>query len=267
MRLIKLTLLIFCLASLSGCSGLGTFNPATGRSEFIFIPTDTEVDMGKQMHPQIVKQYPLSTDQVQVSRVQRIGQKLALVSDRQDYAYQFFLLQSKDINAFTIPGGRIYIFSKLEEGLKSDDEIAAVLAHEIGHCAARHTVKKYQAALGYDLVENFIFSQLKVSDFAKQVASMSTSSLMSLVFSSYGRQDEYESDRLGLKYMRLAGYDMQGMVRVLEFLEKGSKDQKIPLILRSHPYLSDRIVAVQKEIDRLNNEKLLGTAGLRLNNP
>lgn len=251
--------LLFALCvGISGCASLGTYNPATGKKEFIFIPTATEVEMGQELHPQITKEYPLSKDQGQVSRLVRIGRRLAQVSDRQDYEYQFFLSESKDVNAFTIPGGRIYVFSTLQEGLKTDDELAAVVAHEIGHCAARHTIKKFQAALGYDVVTRLIFSQVEMSQFVQEVVSLGSSSLMQLVFSAYSRQDEYEADRLGLKYMHLAGYDMEGMVKVLEFLEKESKDPKIPLILRTHPFVSDRINATRQEMARIKAEESPG---------
>ena len=145
---------------LDGCATLGEYNPATGRSELIFIPTDTEVDMGKSIHQQVVSQYGISNDVAQTERVRRIGKSLAKVSDRQDYEYHFYLLNSKEINAFTVPGGNVYFFKGLLDKLDSDDEVAAVLAHEIGHCAARHTIKKYQAALGYNLIGSLIFSQV-----------------------------------------------------------------------------------------------------------
>jgi len=255
-------LCVFCAYFLSGCSSLGTYNPATGRKELIFVPTDMEVDMGNESHASIIKQYPLSTDQAKISRLQRVGRRVAQVSDRQDYQYQFFLLESKDINAFTTPGGRIYILSALQDKLATDDdELAAVLAHEIGHCAARHIVKKFQAALGYDFVSNIIFAQVEMSDFARQVASLSSDSLITLVFSAYSRQDEYEADKLALKYLRLSGYGQQGMLRVLEMLERESQDSKIPLILRTHPYVSDRIKAVRREIDGGNTASPSGMAG------
>lgn len=264
LRIFTLTLLVICLAGLCGCASLGTYNPATGRNEFIFIPTDTEVDMGREMHSKILAEYPLSGDHAQVSRLQRIGKKVAQVSDRQDYEYQFFLVKADDLNAFTVPGGKIYVFSKLAEGFRTDDELAAVLAHEIGHCSARHAIKKIQAAMGYDLVASFIFNQVNMTGFVKEVASMSSNTVTGLVFSAYSRQDEHEADLLGLKYMRLAGYDVQGMLRVLEFLEKQSKDPKIPLILRTHPYVSDRIIQVRKDIEHQSVNQQKGTAGLTL---
>ncbi|HQP11023.1 MAG TPA: M48 family metalloprotease, partial [Candidatus Omnitrophota bacterium] len=129
----------------------------------------------------------------------------------------------------------------------TDDQVASVIAHEMGHCAARHTVKKYQAALGYNLLGGVVLGQVG-GEGARQIASMSSQAVMNLVFSAYGRKDEYESDRLGVKYLRLAGYDPQASVEVLEMLQRESDDPGGLAVLRSHPYLSDRIEVVKKEI-------------------
>jgi predicted Zn-dependent protease len=83
--------------------------------------------------------------------------------------------------------------------------------------------------------------------------SVSSSAVMRLVFSAYGRQDEHESDKLGLKYMDLAGYDLDGMVGSFQVLEKESKGPDVPLILRTHPYISDRIKAVREEIQKIRS--------------
>jgi len=144
-------------------------------------------------------------------------------------------------------GGNIYIYAGLIEKFSTDDQIASVLAHEIGHCAARHTVKKFQAALGYQLIGGILLSQVDDAQ-TKQIAGLSSNAVMSIVFSSYGRKDEYEADRLGVKYMSLAGYDLNGTIEALEIIKKEAKGPDVPLILRSHPHLGDRIVAVKRKI-------------------
>ena len=240
--------------SLSGCASLGTYNPATGRTEFIFISTPEEVSLGRDIHQQLTRQFKASNQTAKAERVRRIGRQLAQVSDRQDYQYRFFLMEKDDVNAFTTPGGHIYLFSGLMDKLATDDQIASVLAHEIGHCAARHTVKKFQAALGYDLIGSIILGQVG-GESAKEIASMSSNTVMNLVFSAYGRQDEYEADRLGIKYLRLAGYDPKASIATLEILQKESEGAEAPLVLRSHPYLSDRIEAVKKEVQSANGQQ------------
>ncbi len=228
--------------------GCATFNTATGRREFIMIPTSMEVDMGRSLHSQIVKEYGLSTKKDLEVRVRQIGQKLAAISDRQDYVYNFYVVEKKEVNAFTIPGGSIYVFSGLLDKIPSDDAIAAVIGHEIGHCAARHTVKKFQASMGYNLIGALVLSQVNMGESARATAQMASDVGMNLALSAYSRQDEYEADRLAIKYMYLAGYDLNGMIQTLEALQKESKGPQGPLLLRSHPYLEDRLNAVKEEI-------------------
>jgi predicted Zn-dependent protease len=238
---------VFVLALSFQMCGCATYNTATGRREFIFISTDSEVTMGRSFDAQLKQEYKVSQDKEKADRVNRIGQKLVSVSDRQDFQYHFTLIEKDELNAFTLPGGYIYFFTGLYDKLSDDDEIAAVLAHEIGHSAARHTVKKYQAALGYDLVSRILFARFS-SDVARQVASLGGGLVANIAMSAYGRRDEYEADHLGIKYMRLAGYDLNGMIRTFQILKANSKGPEPPTFLRTHPYIDDRIKAVQKEI-------------------
>jgi predicted Zn-dependent protease len=242
-------LLLFVLLSAVLCLGCTTmYNSATGRNEFIMISTTEEVQMGRNIHETIMSQNRVSTDRELVSRINKIGQRLARISDRQDYTYNFFVIESDELNAFTVPGGNIYIYTGLIKKLTTDDQIAFVLAHEMGHCAARHTTKKFQAAMGYNLIGNILLSRVQEGSM-RQVASLSSGAIMNLVFSAYGRHDEYEADRLGVKYLYLAGYDPQAAMESLGVLQREMQnDRSTPLILRSHPYLDDRIEAVKKEI-------------------
>ncbi|OGX05955.1 MAG: hypothetical protein A2Z88_02670 [Omnitrophica WOR_2 bacterium GWA2_47_8] len=251
MKYFQLIVFLVSVTFLSGCASLGTYNPATERRELIFISTPSEVSMGKDIHSQLQREYEISYDLVKTGRLKNIGQRLAQVSDRQDFKYNFYLINKDEMNAFTTPGGNIYFFSGLLDKLTSDDEVASVLAHEIGHCAARHTVKKFQAALGYDLIGSILLSQVSPENQMRNVLLRSSNTVMSLIFSAYGRQDEFESDHLGLKYMHLAGFNLDGMIKAFEVLEQNSKgDGRIPLILRTHPYIKDRIIKVKDEITR-----------------
>ncbi|MCK5214545.1 MAG: M48 family metalloprotease [Candidatus Omnitrophica bacterium] len=244
----NLLCLVFLSFSLVGCAALGTYNPATGRREFIVIPTEEEVSMGRSIHNSVIGQDPISHDKAQTARIERIGRRLALVSDRQDYKYNFYLIEKDVINAFTTPGGNIYIYSGLVDKLQSDDEVAAVLAHEIGHCAARHTIKRFQAAVGFNIIGGLLLKHTEMKDSTRSIAALSSNAVMQLVVSAYSRKDEYQADKLGIKYLDLAGYEIEGMLKILQFLDKESRGPKIPLILRTHPYVPDRIVAVKEKI-------------------
>lgn len=241
-----LLLAAYCLL-LTSSPGCTTLNAATGRREFIFISTDAEVNMGQSFDAQLRKEYAISNNKAKTIRLERIGNRLAQVSDRQDYGYHFVLIAKNEMNAFTTPGGYIYFFEGLFDKMPSDDEIASVLAHEIGHCAARHTVKKFQAALGYDFVARLVLNSI-TNDTARQLASIGGGLIANVATSAYSRQDEYEADKLGIKYMRLAGYKLDAMIRTFEILKSNSEGSFVPTILRTHPHLDDRIKAVENEI-------------------
>lgn len=230
----------------SGCS---TYNAATGRKEFIFVSTQEEVAMGQNYHEQLIKEYKLSDDAKYTRRLQNIGLPVSQVSDRQDYAYQFFAIEKEDLNAFTTPGGFVYVHTALLDRM-NDDQVAFVIAHEIGHCAARHVVKKYQASLGYNFLGSLVLNQITDSS-VQSLMSISTKTLMNLIFASYSRSDESQADRLGLKYMALAGFNMEGAVESLEILYKESNGERTPEILSSHPDLKKRIKDVRAEIQNI----------------
>lgn len=247
-RISTTVLLLF----LSGCA---TYNTATERNEVILISTSSEVAMGRSIHGQIGLRNKIITNTDETRRLERIGQRVARVSDRQDYAYHFYLIDSDEINAFTVPGGDIYFYAGLLRRLSSDDQVASVLAHEVGHCAAKHTVKKFQAALGYNVARNVVVNILALkAPGVQSVAGLGADAVMNLANSAYSRRDEYEADRLGIKYLYLAGFDLNGMIQAFDVLQEATKGDHSPLILRSHPFLKDRIIAVRKEIEAVQKK-------------
>ena len=135
--------------SISGCATI--YNPATQRKEFYLINTGQEVGMGQEMDAELHKKLKVLNNPLMQMRLDRIGNRIAAVSDRQDLTYTFRVVEDKELNAFAIPGGFVYVNSALMN-LATDDELAGVVAHEIGHVAARHSVKRLQTALGYQIV-------------------------------------------------------------------------------------------------------------------
>jgi len=232
-------LICLCIFS-NGCATI--YNPATEKRELIFITTPMETALGKNTAMQVAKQYTFIKDPQQVNKVTEIGEKLAKVSDRTDLKYHFAVVEDKEINAFTLPGGYIYINSGLL-AITNDDELACVIGHEIGHVAARHIAKKLQAQLGYDILMNIAVQNANVKQM--QQAIDLTFNLAAL---GYSRKDELTSDRLGAKYAYKAGYDPYAMITFLKKLEGKDKGDLGPVFLRSHPYASERIKMMEKEI-------------------
>ena len=130
-------LLIFLI--LNSCS----VNPVTGQQDFVMMSENQEISLGKKYHAQVLQQTPAYNDQELQNYVQRIGDSLSIKSHRPNLFYRFTVLDSPDINAFALPGGYIYINRGLMAYLSSEEELAAVLGHEIGHVTARHSVRQY----------------------------------------------------------------------------------------------------------------------------
>jgi len=158
-----------------------------------------------------------------------------------------------EVHAFTIPGGHVYIFKGLYDIL-DDDELACVMAHEIGHVAARHIVKKMQASLGYQLLSTIaLATYVSTNEDRKKKAGYAAyagATAFNLVSLGYSRKDEFEADALAVKYARLANIDPYGMARALEKL--GARQKKglpVPYMLRSHPHTQERVEKVIKLIE------------------
>ena len=234
--LMVLTLPLF----LAGCATV--YNPATGAKEYIMIGTEQEVSIGNQVAAAVETKYKLSQDTAEIERVNSIGRRIAAVSDRQDLKYYFKVLDNKDINALSTPGGYVYVNSGLLEKA-NDDEVAAVIGHEVGHIAARHSVQAMQSQnlISAGAIVASIF--VKSSDSSRQ-AMQGASVALNLIMLGYSREDEFEADKLGVKYAYYAGFDPNGEVTFLEKLqrqEKGTPFDKTLVYLKSHPLYSERI--------------------------
>lgn len=245
---------VFCLAVtffICGCATI--YNPATEKEEFIFINTQSEVSLGKLISKQVELQYPLSKDKKKLNRLNLIGDKIARVSDRQDLRYYLKVVKDKELNAFSLPGGFVYINSGLMEKA-DDDELACVIAHEIGHIAARHAIKKLQVALGYRLIISLALRNASSIELSRAV-----NTVYSLISLGYSREDERLSDRLAVKYAFSAKFNPEGMVTFFEKLKAEKKEKGLNyhiVLLESHPAVDERINNVKKEIELIKNKKI-----------
>jgi len=239
-------IIFFILAFLiSGCTTI--YNPATGRKETLFIDSKTEVSLGQDMARQLNSEMKLVTDPIMDQRLQRVAQRVAAVSSRQDVTYKFNIVEDKEFNAFAIPGGIVYINSGLIQAA-NDDELAAVLGHEVGHIAARHSVKRLQAVLGYQLI-----ASIALGGEEKRQVLQAVDVVFNVVTLGYGRKDELLADKLGVKYANAAGFNPSGMITLLQKIKKESKETGINLVfLSSHPPIEERVKLVEQEIASLN---------------
>lgn len=230
---------------LSGCVTI--YNPATGKKEALLIDTESEVSLGKDMDTQIQKKLKLLKEPQTELKLNSIGNRVSAYSDRRDLDYHFRVVKDEGLNAFAIPGGFIYVNSALMD-ISTEDELACVLAHEIGHIAARHSVKKLQATMAYELLRGIAIGVTKQETVANAIDAF----VFNPVTLAYSRQDELLADRLAVKYVKKAGLNPYGMITFFEKLKKeqAKKGPNLRIeILSSHPNLDERIKRIKEEIE------------------
>ena len=181
-----------------------------------------------------------------VALVQRVGDLLVKqsVAAKSPYKFSFHVLADpKTVNAFALPGGPIFITEGLLRQLKTEAELAGVLGHEIGHVIARHSSERLakqqltQGLIGALVVGSGDYTTAQIGQMVGGMVNM-----------KYGREDEIESDTLGIRIMAEAGYDPRGMVRVMEVLAKASGGSRQPEFMSTHPAPENRSERIQQEI-------------------
>ncbi len=244
---VKILLLLFLALPFSflfsGCST--EYNIATGQEESFFYSTDKEVSIGQAIAKQVEAEYKFNEDPLVQKRVEDIGKRIVGVCDRRDIDYHFKVLEDEEVNAVSLPGGFVYVNKGLVDKVANDDELAGVLAHEVAHIVARHSIKKLQAVMGYSLLR-IITVALPGSG---QVGGAADAAFTELML-GYGRKDELLADQLATRYMKLAGYNPRRMIDFLNTLQ--DVNRRKPLrprsYLKTHPYVPDRIRVVKEEL-------------------
>jgi len=212
-RPIPILLLLIALFSISGCAT----NPATRSSDFVLMSEKEELKLGQQAAAEIAKQMPLlPANDPLVRYVDRVGQKVAATADRPELFYRFSVVDNGTINAFALPGGYIYIHRGLLNHMNSEAELAAVLGHEIAHVTARHAVKQYTKAQGYQIgmAVTSIFLPIPYG------SSIFTDMIATAVLSGYGREAESQSDQLAITYLARSGYNPHAVTGILKTLKR-----------------------------------------------
>ncbi|MBN2831067.1 MAG: septum formation protein Maf [Candidatus Omnitrophica bacterium] len=253
-------LVFLAVIFLTGCSH--EYNIVTGKQEAFYYSTDKEVQMGQSIAKQVEKAYKEkdTVDPLMQKRVEDIGKKIAAVSDRQDIDYYFAVLDDDEINAFALPGGYVYINKGLVEKVDNDDELACVLAHEVGHIVARHSIKKLQAMQTYSILKMLVAA----APSSGEVGTASDAAFTEILL-GYSREDELLADQLGARYTKLAGYNPSAMISFLKKLQEVNKRRPLApkSYFKTHPYVPDRVRVVKEEMgegisfsDYINIEQL-----------
>ena len=197
-------------------------NPATGSANLVLMSENREKEIGLEEHEKVLSSMTLFEDEALLNYVREVGNKVAQVSHRPDLEYHFHVIDSPEINAFALPGGYVYINRGLLTYLKSEAELAAVLAHEIGHITARHAVQQQARgalARGAAVAGGIVAGVATGSGYAASQISEVASIWAQTGLSGFGRDNELEADSLGAQYLLEAGYDPAAVIDVITVLK------------------------------------------------
>jgi beta-barrel assembly-enhancing protease len=209
-----------------------------------------EIEIGRDMAARLLGAAPLANDARLQRYVNNVGRWLASQTERPDLPWQFGVLDTPGVNAFAVPGGTIFVTKGLVQRMKSEAELAGVLAHEIGHVVKKHHLKAIQKNAQASLAGEALnmATQDRNSEARGKLVSFGTE----MYSRGLDKGDELEADRLGVRIMAKAEYDPRGMIRVMETLAAAAQGQaRPPEFFSTHPSPESRIPRIRDAIERL----------------
>ncbi len=220
----------------------------------------SEVQMGANYAGQIAQQLPLIKDPEALRYINALGNSLARVTDQRSLSWHFNIVDSKEVNAFAVPGGYIYVNRGLIERAQSMSQLAGVLGHEIGHVTLRHSIKQSQSAQGANAGVSLACILIKVCDNA--VTASTINIVAGGVFAHYSRVDETEADHEGVSTTVKAGIDPHGVPQMLRILleERKTNPGAVDAFFATHPLEEDRITTTDAQIAAYPPRQLEGLA-------
>jgi len=226
----------------------------TNRGQLLLISEGQEMQLGLQAAQDVLKKEKESHDQMQTERVKRVGHRIAAAANKPEYTWEFHLIEKQDVNAFCLPGGKVFVYTGILDLATSNDELAAIMGHEIAHAVVRHGGERMSMAL--------------MAQFGGQAASMALGAgtgnpAVAQVFSqAYGvgtqvgfllphsRSQESEADEVGMILAAKAGYEPSGALSLWQKMDAYSakKGNAPPAFLSTHPPSKQRIADIQAKM-------------------
>jgi predicted Zn-dependent protease len=243
MKSIQRLILAASLAAVASSGCASALQGALAAAPAFFITDQQEIALGAQAAAQVTATTPAYSDRVVQDYVQQVGSTVALKSDRPDLQYHYTVLTDATPNAFALPGGFIFITTSLLQLMTNEAQLAGVLGHETGHVAARHGIGLIREAAVAQGVEGAVLGAN-----ASQTSLLIGSVIQTLIARGYGREKEYEADKLGAIYANRTGYDPHQLPVFLNILGNATGSQPAWLApLATHPAVPDRVKALQDQ--------------------
>ncbi|HEX7372008.1 MAG TPA: M48 family metalloprotease [Thermodesulfobacteriota bacterium] len=226
------------LAAVFFCSILCSPPPASAMT------IQEERELGEKVLQEVRKIWPMVQDPAPREYIARIGKRILATMETQPFEYEFYVLNTSEINAFAVPGGKVFFNSGLIQMVESEDELAGVMAHEIGHVVARHIARQSEQGLKLGLATlGALLAGILLGPQAAAAIGVTAQAASATAMLKYSRENEEESDYLGLRFMERAGYDPRAMVSMLKKIRlvSGPASSDPPAYLLTHPAAEQRM--------------------------
>jgi len=239
-----------CVQAVATVALVGLSTPAA-LAQFSLVSVQQEIEIGRETNAQVRKEVPETRDAQTLGYVRGIGERLARQAAGPKYPYSFAMADYREINAFALPGGPVWIHRGVLHAATNESQVAGVLAHEVAHIAQRHAAsqltKGMMANLGLGLLGAVLGGGAGGS-----AAQAAAAFLTNGIFMKFSRDDEREADQVGLQLMRRAGWDGRGMIELFEILQREARRNpgSVEVFFSSHPSAQDRIERLRSEIAR-----------------
>jgi len=231
-----------------GCSKA----PITGRNQLIMVSPQQELALGYQSAQQVLAKEKISNDPQKNAMVKRIGQRIATVTGQSNYQWEFFVIDNdEEANAFCLPGGKVFVYTGIFNYASTDDELAAVMGHEIGHALARHGAERMSSGQLAQVTGQVLGAVMQgrgnPQNTAMVMQAFGIGTQLGIML-PHSRTQEYEADHIGLVLAAKAGYSPKA---ALSFWKKfGSSGETPPEYLSTHPAPSNRIAQIKALLPR-----------------
>lgn len=220
-------------------------------AQFSLVSVEQEIEIGREVNAQVRKEMPQFKDTQVTAYIGAIGRRLTAHAPGPKYPYSFGVVDQREINAFALPGGPIWVHRGLLQAAANESQVAGVLAHEVAHIAQRHAASQMTKASVANLGLGLLGAMLGNGTGAS-AAQMAAGFLTNGVFLKFSRDDERAADHVGLEIMKRAGWNPRGMVELFEVLRReANRDPgSVEMFFSSHPSPQDRINRLQSAIGR-----------------
>lgn len=239
--------LLFVIGCMAGCAT----TPYTGRSQLMLFSEGEDAQIGEAYFTEIKAEEKMSADEKSRAMIERVGKRIAAAADKPDYKWEFVLIESEEVNAFALPGGKVAFYTGILPMTKDEEGVAVVMGHEVAHALARHgseRLSQQQLLSAGGTVLNVALAGRGplATESVMQAYGLGAQLGIMLPFS---RKHESEADKIGLILMAKAGYDPRGAIEFWKRMEEHSKGNKPPELLSTHPGGERRIQDIEEFMD------------------